>query len=102
MGFQASSWISAGNNFTCSVIAGGGVECIGYALDGHFGDGGGISEIPTPFTTPFMGIARIVGGNSGSFLLLPTGAVQAVGFLGFGVQGVGFSLRPTTPMLAPF
>lgn len=100
---MGATWLTVGNNFNCVVTAGGGVQCWGYGLDGHFGDGGGTSTNSTLVTMPGVsGQQRVVGSNASTFLISPAGAVRALGFHGFGQLGLGVTLRPTVPTLAPF
>ncbi|MBL8923948.1 MAG: hypothetical protein JNJ54_34145, partial [Myxococcaceae bacterium] len=102
-GVSGATWLSCGNNFNCAVVGSGAVQCWGYALDGHLGNGAGTAQVNAPaFMSSVTGMHRVVGVNSTTFLITPMGGVQVLGFVGFGQVGVGSSLRPTFPVLAPF
>ncbi len=104
-GVSGATWLSCGNNYTCVVVGGGRVQCMGYGLDGQLGNGGNTNHVLSAvFMSDVLGASQVIGANSGTFVVAAgSGAVRALGFTGFGQLGTGATLRPTLPVLVqPF
>jgi alpha-tubulin suppressor-like RCC1 family protein len=102
-GFPAVVDLTTGDNFTCGVVASGGVVCVGNGDDGQFARPATTTNYTSPVTLPGVtGVSRIVGASSANFLIAADGSVRSLGGVFWGQLGIGQTLRPTSPVLAPY
>jgi alpha-tubulin suppressor-like RCC1 family protein len=100
--------VSAGVDFTCALLSGGGVKCWGITNDGRLGNGSNTSQPGSECincqTTPVdvvgldSGVLAVTTGGESSCALLDTGSVKCWGSNRFGQLGDGTTTDRYTPV----
>ncbi len=95
--------VTAGDSFTCALLSGGTVECLGKDDSGQLGNG---AVTTSPTSTPvavsgLAGVTRIAAGASSASVcaLLADGAVECWGNNFAGQLGNGTSTRSDVPVV---
>ena len=114
-GLGHATAVSAGNDYTCALIADGSVECWGIDDGGMLGvasnstcgpssrNGGGNLCALTPARAPKLsGVAALAAGAYHRCALLSTGRIECWGNNAYGALGNGTTTDSTTPLTTSF
>jgi parallel beta-helix repeat protein len=100
IGLQGSTVaISGGNNHTCAVLSGGGVQCWGWNYYGQLGDGSNNnSTAPVNVVGLSSGVAEIDAGYNYTCALLDSGGKKCWGINTYGELGDGTGNNSNVPV----
>jgi len=92
--------IALGQDHSCALLTGGGVQCWGYNYFGQLGDGTTVTPRLTPVSVVGLssGVQAITAGRDHTCALLTGGGVQCWGDNYFGRLGDGSTTDRTTPV----